>query len=90
MSWAEGFIVTQFLLCFLCMNTRDTATAFFQETSNIRSLFRALWGVIVAWVTARRHRTLDFRQVQQNEVTSEMHTRIDAVRSAPEEDFVNI
>lgn len=62
----------------------------FQGTPSVLGLFRALWQVMSAWVTARRLRKLDFRQVISDEVTPEMQQRIDAVRGASDEDFVNV
>ena len=82
--------IGQFLLCSSHMNTRNTSAALFQGTPSVLGLFRALWRVIAAWLAARRYRKLDFRQATGNEVTPEMQQRIDAVRSAPDEDFVNV
>ena len=85
-----GSSFLNYLLCCLCMNTRDTSAALFQGTPNVRRLFGTLFAVVAAWVAARRARRIDFHELTEEEITPEMRKRIDAARNAPEEDFVNI
>lgn len=71
------------------MTIRETTTIF-HGTPNVGKLFRAFWGVLGAWIAARRYNALDFRQVAEGEITPEMQASIELIRNAPDEDFVNI
>lgn len=76
------------------MNTREMTTSFFQETSSVGSLFRALWRVLCDWTSVRiaayRYKKLDFRELREDEVSDEIRMIIEEDRHAPDEDFVNL
>lgn len=79
---------------FWYMNTREMTTSFFQETSSVGSLFRALWRVICEWTSVRiavyRYKKLDFRELRDDEITDEMRMEADAVLRIPKKELRNI
>jgi len=72
------------------MTTRELTSTLFPDSTSISQLFRALKQVIAAWISARRYRQLDFRQLSEDEITPAIKAKLELVRNAPDSDFVNL
>ena len=66
----------------------------FEEVPSVKNLFRAVWGVIRSWTSARvqahRYKKLDFRPLREDEITDEIRAETEAVLPIPQKNLHNI
>lgn len=72
------------------MTTRELTNSIFSDQPSIGRLFVAIREVVRAWLSARRYQQLNFHELKNSEISDSTRAKLEIVRNAPDEDFVNI